>query len=299
MLSILIPIYNFNVTKTVKELYNQANNLNIVFEIVLVDDFSNCCKEKNRLLKSLPFVRYYELEKNIGRSKIRNYLVTLSKYENLIFLDCDSKIINQHFISDYLKNKEKQIIYGGTKYSDNPPKDNSYYLHWYYGKNREALSLKSRNLNPNKSFKTNNFFIKKSIFNKILFNENITKYGHEDTLFGYELEKNNIKISHIENPVEHLGLETSEEFLKKTELSIKNLLELYYSNQFKLDFFKNIKLLKYFFILKKYYLCLPLMILYKLFNNLLLKNLHGKNPKLFLFNFYKLCKIYEFSKGSF
>lgn len=299
MLSILIPIYNFDVTKTVKELHYQATKLNIVFEIILVDDFSNFYKESNSILKSLANVYYYELEKNIGRSKIRNYLVTLSKYENIIFLDCDSKIINPNFISEYLKNKENQIICGGTKYSDNPPQDNSYYLHWYYGKNKEALSLKSRRLNPNRSFKTNNFFIKKNTFNKILFNENITKYGHEDTLFGYELEKIDIKISHIDNSVEHLGLDTCVEFLKKTDLSIQNLLDLYYSKHFTIDFFKNIKLLKYFFILKKYYLCLPLMVLYKLFNNLLFKNLCGKNPKLFLFNFYKLCKIYEFSKGSF
>ena len=89
-------------------------------------------------------------------------------------------------------------------------------LHWLHGLKREQSFAKDRNIQPNRSFKTNNFFIEKKVFNKVRFNENIQGYGHEDTLFGYELDKQNFTIFHIDNPVVHLGLESSEEFLRKT-----------------------------------------------------------------------------------
>ena len=54
-------------------------------------------------------------------------------------------------------------------------------------------------------------------FKKISFNERLSGYGHEDTLFGYELNKNNIQIHHIDNPVLNGHLDTNEAFLLKTE----------------------------------------------------------------------------------
>jgi len=294
MLSVLIPIYNFNVTKLVQTLHNQATNLGIVFEIILVDDYSKTHKIANKTLSKLPYVQYIELSENYGRSKIRNYLVLLSKYENLIFLDCDSLINNNNFIKNYIENIKYSVISGGRTYTQKPPEDKNYYLHWLYGTKTESIPLDKRLESPYKNFQTNNFFVKKSVFKIIKFNENITKYGHEDTLFGYELKKNNFIITHIDNSVIHIGLEEKSIFIKKTFLSINNLVELYNSNTYSKDFFNEIKLLKYFFILKKYYLCLLLKMIDKLFNKVIINNLYSKKPFLFLLNLLKLntiCKM--------
>ena len=43
--------------------------------------------------------------------------------------------------------------------------------------------------------------ISKTCFEQISFNEDLQGYGHEDTLFGYELDKKNIQIHHLDNPV--------------------------------------------------------------------------------------------------
>ena len=63
--------------------------------------------------------------------------------------------------------------------------------------------------NPYHSFKSNNFLIRKSIFSKIRFNENITSYGHEDTQLSLEFKKNKIKILQIDNVVYHDGIENN------------------------------------------------------------------------------------------
>ncbi len=299
MLSILIPIYNFDITELVHELHRQALNLHINFEIILVDDFSSDYKEKNKKLTGLSKVVYSELSENYGRAKIRNYLASKAKYENLIFLDCDSLIENKYFLKNYLDNLQYDIISGGRLYSKLPPEREEYYLHWLYGTKTESLALSERLKNPNKSFKTNNFLIKKYIFQKVKFNENITQYGHEDTLFGYDLIKNGYKIHHIDNPIVHIGLEGNKIFIEKTILSVKNLTELFYSNKFSKEFFKDIKLLKYFFILKKYYLCLPFYIVKKVFNGLVIRNLLSQKPKLFMLDILKLTIICNLKKSSF
>ena len=56
MISICIPIYNFDVRQLVISLHKQAQNLKVRSEIILIDDFSNehyrninskVCKEYN------------------------------------------------------------------------------------------------------------------------------------------------------------------------------------------------------------------------------------------------------------
>jgi glycosyltransferase involved in cell wall biosynthesis len=92
MLSILIPVYNFDVTNFVTDLHTLCKQEKITFEIILFDDASNeDFKNKNRLLQKLPFVTYQELTQNIGRSAIRNKLAEAANYDFLMFVDCDSK----------------------------------------------------------------------------------------------------------------------------------------------------------------------------------------------------------------
>jgi len=292
MLSILIPVYNFDIFTLVSDLNIQSQNADIEYEIIVVDDKSNdFFKQKNKNIKNLKNVKYIELTKNIGRSKIRNFLANEANFENLLFMDCDSKVFDNNYIQNYIKNINNSIIYGGREYEQQVPENQDFYLRWLYGTKREVKPANERNLNPNKSFMTNNFLIKKTIFNNVKFNEQINTYGHEDTLFGFELEKNNIEILHIDNPLIHIGLETNTEFIEKTKQGVKNLKfisELLNNDK---NLINNIKLLKIYHKIK---LLKPFIILfYKIFKPLIFKNLKSKKPNLHIFDFYKLATMFE------
>ncbi len=226
MLSILIPTYNYNVFPLVENIHQQCLKENIDFEVIVLDDASaNLQKiEENNIINTLSNCSYELLGKNIGRSKIRNLLAEKATYNWLIFLDADTLPVSNKLIANYLPhlNDEEKVIYGGIKYQEKKPEDNLL-LRWIYGNEREALSENKRKEAPYLSLLTLNFVIKKSVFDKATFNETIPNLRYEDVLFSYELLQAKIKTEHIENPVYHLGLDTSEIFLKKTEDSLIGL----------------------------------------------------------------------------
>mgnify|MGYP000363990435 FL=1 len=208
MISICIPIHNYDVTSLVNSLHSQCIEANIDFEIILIDDFSE--KNFREINSKLSLIsNYIQLDNNVGRSRIRNLFLQYAKYEYLLFLDCDS-IINNNFIDNYLDSiieNNSEVFIGGRIYPSIKP-DKNYLLRWKYCTLREQTNYPS----SNKAFMSNNFLIKKELFEKIKFDERIKIYGHEDTLFGYELKKAGIKIKYINNPVPvsytHLTLPT-------------------------------------------------------------------------------------------
>lgn len=224
MISILIPTYNFDVTALVKELHKQLVAATITFEILVFDDASGQLIAENNTLNTLSHTTFKPLPKNIGRSAIRNLLADSASFENLIFLDADTKVIRDDFIKKYLDaiTPEIQIIYGGIVYQEQPPV-NEELLRWIYGNEREALTISERNKAPYLRFLTLNFFIKKSVFKIHRFNEEIPNLRHEDTLFALGAKKLKLEITHIDNPVMHLGLESSEVFLRKSIESVDAL----------------------------------------------------------------------------
>jgi len=286
MISILIPVYNFNIVELISEISYQAEKSGHHFEILCYDDASDeGFKKQNRSIASLKNIRYVELYSNIGRSKIRNKLAADALYESLLFIDGDTKIVSSEFLLKYLKFCDKKaVVTGGICYEKYPPKEKEKFFRWFYGCKREAIPAISRQKFPYQSFMTSNFLIPKSVFLSVKFNEEIMGYGHEDTLFGYALFKNKIPIVHIENPLYHIGIEKTDVFIKKTEEGLKNLLFIYHKNLVG----KEIKLLKYYKKLNKFWIRPLIKILYKFFKKFILSNLNSKNPKLILFDLYKL-----------
>lgn len=84
-----------------------------------------------------------------------------------------------------------------------------------YGHKREEKSAQTRNKTPYQAFTSFNMLIPKKVFLAIKFDESITKYGHEDTLFGIMLEKEKKEILHINNPLYHKGIENNIIFYKR------------------------------------------------------------------------------------
>ena len=285
MLSILIPTYNTKIVDLVDDLYSQCKNLNLDFEILCYDDdSSNNYKEFNRKITQYKRVVYKEMDKNHGRAKLRNLLAYEAGYKKLLFLDADSGIIRDDFIFTYIKQMNKDVFYGGRLYSEIKPEDKNKILHWKYGKEKESLNVETRKTNPYLNFLSNNFLIDKGVFEKVKFDENLSGYGYEDTLFAYELRKNNIKIRHIDNPVLHLELENTSAFIQKTENAMKNLANLYIQNKI-----TDTRLIKTYKKLQKYGLTGIFSKMVFALKKPVIKNLYSSNPDLKLFQYYKLA----------
>lgn len=231
MLSILIPVYAYEVGTLVHTLHQQASQLSQAWEIRLLDDASpSHWQVSNRQLDQLQGVYYQELTENVGRAKIRNLLAQQARYDYLLFLDSDSGIDQPDFLSTYLSQlAPSRVLCGGRSYLSQPP-DTAYYLHWWYGTQREVRPAGIRRQQPYAGFMTNNFVVPKTVMHHIPFDETVTTYGHEDTLFGFQLQAAGIDIQHLDNPVLHIGLDEATHWLEKQRIAIQNLYRLHRQN---------------------------------------------------------------------
>lgn len=289
MISICIPIYNFNVSQLLDELVQQLKKLDAPIELILIDDCSSQ-KYKKANESSCKKHTYIQLDENIGRAKIRNLFLEYAQYNHLLFLDCDSLIISKNFLSTYIPSIKEEInslICGGRIYDSLKPEKNKL-LRWTFGVKRESLSLAERNLHPNKSFMTNNFLISKQLLKEIKFDERISEYGHEDTLFGFELKKKGITIKHIDNPILNGDVEDNTKYLEKTEKGILNLISILDYVNYDKEFIQDVSLLHFYTKLKAKKLTVFIAILFPFLKPFIKKILINGFVSLRLFDFYKL-----------
>jgi glycosyltransferase involved in cell wall biosynthesis len=287
MISICIPVFNFKVDGLVKNLYTQAELLEVPAEIILIDDCSEkFFREYNE--KTCDHVKYIGLDKNIGRASIRNLFLTYSNHDYLLFLDCDSMITRDNFLVNYIDAIRKypdSVICGGREYHKLPPPRNKR-LRWKYGIRRECKPAEIRVQNPYKSFMTNNFVISKKVLESVKFDERLAEYGHEDTLFGYELKKREINIHHINNPILNGHLEDNFEYLQNTEKAISNLTFILRNTGYNQDLIDDITLLRFYYRFYRWRRVhsFVFQMLKPLIRFTLLKGLIS----LYVFDFYKL-----------
>jgi glycosyltransferase involved in cell wall biosynthesis len=226
MISVLIPVFGEDVTQQVQVLVQEAQSLSYPVEIIVVDDASGRAIAPE--IEPNPIVVFEVLEKNLGRSQIRNYLAQKARYDILIYLDADCVPVSPHYIQNYYEAFQKnEVLVGGQVFQKEAPTSSNYMLRWKYGSQIEARNVTERKTLPYASFMANNFCIGKALLQHIGFDQHHTGYGHEDTLFGMRLRHEQVAVNHIANPILHLGLETNEEFLEKTDEGIANLVKLY------------------------------------------------------------------------
>ncbi|MBE0390898.1 glycosyltransferase [Flavobacterium sp. PL002] len=286
MLSILIPIYNYNAFPLVHELHKQCVECNIDFEIICIDDASTLCTDANTVIDTLLHCKLIVLKKNIGRSQIRNQLAFKAQYQWFLFLDCDTFPKKDTFIKNYFQKitiGNHKVFSGGLAYAKNKPENNQL-LRWVYGKSREEIPLKIRKKNPYQTALVSNVAIHKTIFETINFNENIKTYGYEDYFFVQELEMNHILVIPIENPVLHLNLETSVVFLQKTKTALETLFQISKKNNIAI----NTPLIKTYKKLESLRITALFSFLFRKNKTKLERQLLSKKPNLFMFDLYKI-----------
>ncbi|MNK56001.1 putative glycosyl transferase [compost metagenome] len=298
-LSICIPVFNFDVNELINDLQSQIDSENLDAEIVLIDDASNqefICINENLKTKVSQFIF---LDKNIGRSKIRNLFLKYVQSEYLLFLDCDGKIINENFLKtyfDFINKKNPDVIFGGRKVSEIKP-DSKYGLRWMFATERENLPISQRLKAPYLDFQTNNFVVKKSVLEKVPFNEKITQYGYEDLVFSKDLQNHQIKIDHIDNPIFNNDVESNVVFLSKADQSAKSLAQLI-KNDKNFERVSQIRLAKAYLLMKKTGIIFIYKLIYKLSKSRIEKKLLTGKASLKVLDFYKLGQLIGYMNKS-
>jgi glycosyltransferase involved in cell wall biosynthesis len=296
VISICIPVYNFNVDKLVDELVGQAGQLKIAFEIILIDDCSKPgFREHNR--KTCPGVIYVQLEQNIGRAAIRNRFLQYAQFGHLLFLDCDSLIIGADFLAKYIFSIQEHpdaVHCGGPAYSSEAPAREQR-LRWRYGSKRECKPAAVRALQPAKSFMTGNFVVPREVFCLIRFDERLKDYGHEDTLFGLELKHRKIQLVHLDNPVINGHLEDNAGYLANTEKGIENLVILLQHSGHSGELIEDIRLLQVYHKLLRFRGGIG--VLFSLAGPLIRFLLEKGIANLCLFDLYKLGLLHRRLSG--
>ncbi|MDR1782968.1 MAG: glycosyltransferase, partial [Dysgonamonadaceae bacterium] len=285
-LSICIPVFNSDVRYLTQDLARQCETLGAEWEILLIDDASDeAYRTLNRDLASLNGVRYIELPENIGRSAIRNKLADESRYRYLLFMDCDAEIASNYYLQKYSDVCKPGVVCYGGKINPAVCPDAKSCLRWKYSKRREEIGANIRNQHPNRNFITFNFIIDKNIFKIVRFDENLNTYGHEDTLLGLDLQKNNITVRHIDNPLMYAKFDSASVFVQKTEQGILNLIALQRKYP---ELEDDVKLLRTAKRIRTLRLAPVIRALFCISRTSLLKNLYGNKPSLCVLDFYKL-----------
>ncbi|RAK69630.1 glycosyltransferase [Hymenobacter edaphi] len=228
-LSVLIPVYNWPVEGLVRALLAQLSDWPGPAEILLLDDGSApAFRQRHRPLAALPGVQYAELPRNVGRAAIRNQLAARAQYPWLLLLDNDSSLPDAQFLARYAAAAaQAPVLVGGTCYAPTPPAEATLRLRWHYGRQREQRPAARRQPQPYAQLTINNLLIQAEVLRRFSLDERLTRYGHEDTKFGWHLRAAGVPVLHLDNPVLHDGLEPAEVFLRKSRDAVRNLAVLY------------------------------------------------------------------------
>lgn len=287
-LSVCIPVYNVEVDHLVSSLHDEIKKKRIQAEIILIDDASDeIFRQKNKIL--LKQVRHFIfLEKNIGRARIRNLFLQYATGDFLLFLDCDVTLPAENFLQNYVDIQKEysdyEVFYGSFRV--NAVSGNT--LRNLYSKQREIFYADKSN--DFAVFKTVNFMIRKSLFERIHFNENLKQYGYEDYLFGQMLKENQTKFLAFQNPVIHADSSSAENFLKKTKTAVATLYSLRKDPNYA-EYVKDIRLCRWAEKMENFW-GRPLFLgFYKIFGKLMEKNLLSENPRLIFLDFFKLNEL--------
>lgn len=292
MLSILIPVKDYNCSLLIEALHAQGERLQVPYEILIGEDGSSQeLLTLNAIADRLPNCRRIIKETNVGRAAIRNLLAAEAQYPNLIFIDCDAAVERENFLADYLQAlKECPVVCGGLYHPDKQPGGNCSLRYKYEKQADKFRDAATRSKAPYDKFTTFCFAIRREVFEAIRFDTSITEYGYEDALFGKELKRRSIAIKHIDNPLMHTGLEENRIYLSKIERSLHTLAGIK-------EKIGSTALTNAAGRLERSHLTWLFMIFWRAAKPLIVKNLLGTAPSLKALNIYKLGYYIQCRRG--
>ncbi|MBO5677700.1 MAG: glycosyltransferase family 2 protein [Bacteroidaceae bacterium] len=235
MLSLLIPTYNFDCLLLIQELHEQCEALRAVdgefdYEIVVADDCSprkdlvHALQETTELLGER--VRLMALPKNVGRAAVRNRLLSEARGAWVVLMDSDARVVHDDFVKKYWEVRNRmEVVAGGILHPSTI--ERGYELRIVYERSFEKeRRVEWRQKHPYAHFSVFNLMARKDVITKFCFDLRCEEYGYEDFFLGVALEAAGVPVSHIDNPLLHTGIDTSEVFLGKAETAVRTLSRL-------------------------------------------------------------------------
>ncbi len=291
-LSILIPTHNYRCAELVRTLQMQAENVDgLRYEIIVADDASTdeTLRHANRVVREWDCCRLIELEENIGRSRVRNFLARQAQHATLLFLDCDVRIIRPDFLRTYLaKDRDEAVVCGGVTIV--PDEKLLHNLRYRYERAcLQKFSVERRAVAPYQSFRTTNFLVSREVMLRVPFDEGILGYGYEDVAWGRALQAGGIGIVHIDNPVAVDDFEDNPVFLRKTREAMHTLSLLRSDME---DYSHIVALASR---LERWHMAGAMRSFYSLVEPMLVRNLEGLSPKVPLFQLFRLGTFLKMS----
>ncbi|MDO5571608.1 MAG: glycosyltransferase [Bacteroidales bacterium] len=338
MISILIPIYNFDCSPLINRLSKICSQVNVKTEIIAFEDGStNIFKDNISALENCGG-RYLSSKSNIGRSKARNILAEAASNRYLIFLDCDSDIITgENFINNYINiinaaQKEGYendfLICGGTLYKNFRNVENKFVLHCKAGycneqntytledshfgllKPVECIEKKYKNINED-TFKEKNSINKYSkrhllsnnfLISKATFNK--IKFDERLEKYGHEDTLFGLELRKKGVYIFYINNPVVHLGLKDYDKYISDVkasienLKFISDNIIDKDDRKDFKLLKVYDLISSLKLKHLITIIYNRLGDSIINNLKTRNPNLYLLNLYKLGYLCSLNSNS-
>ena len=282
-LSVLIPAYNCNCLPLVEQLLPLLQSDVDAYEVIVSDDATKEPEiiKANETINQLPSCRYILKTENAGSAANRNYLGAISQYPLLLFLDCDISIPDRSFLKQYLSTPMDDVVNGGISIIDDVQLNQN--LRYRYEKAEiPSHTAVMRQANRYQHFRSTNFMITRSAFEKCPFDERFTRSGYEDVLYGKLLKQQHINVVHIDNPVLMTKFENNPDYVTKIERSLETLYT--FRNELRgysrlLTFVSGIHLSIVRNLIRLWH---------KVFKKAERRNLCGSRPSLWVFNLYRL-----------
>lgn len=300
MLSILIPTYNFDCLPLIRELQDQcetmrASTFEFDYEIVVADD----CSTQKELVEALQTavsqmgerVRCMAFPENVGRAEVRNVLLREARAEWVVLMDSDARVVHHDFIKKYWEARmSAAVIVGGILHPSEVARGSELRIAYERSFKKER-TLSWRRNHPYAHFSVFNLMARKSVLDKFCFDIRCEEYGYEDFFLGIALKEAGVEVSHIDNPLLHTGIDTSEVFLRKTETAVRTLSRL------PLNLRRMTGLDEHALRLKRMHLDRMFLTAFSLIQSTVRKQLLSRKPSIMLLQLYKLFFYLQCCEG--
>lgn len=283
MLSIVIPVYNYNILPLVAQLHREASALPIVFEILVCDDASTQVFHQHQI-EGFSHTRWFSNSANQHVAYTRNRLLNEAQYPWILLLDADVLPLSPTFIQNYLTLIEQGLFFQGGFTYVAPHALAHQSLRYTYGQTIEQYKHLHSCCNL--------FFNQREL--QLQFDDTITGYGYEDTLFFLTLAKRNIEVIRTANQVVHHSSESNQTYLERSKQACWGLVNLIQQGKIHP---REVQLSHLYHQLAKYHFTFMLSVLDALVGRCIQRNLQGKKPSMIGFKWFKLLEYHKASQA--
>ncbi|MEQ8556996.1 MAG: glycosyltransferase family A protein [Henriciella sp.] len=229
-LTVCVPCYHDSarpLIATLTRMPDAARTTLLLFDDGSADD--KMTRELARQVMAWPGpARLLTAKQNRGRSHARNRLVAMAETDWILFIDADMRPDNDTFLSRYLeairKSEAPALVAGGfTLWQVQPTQQTA--LHAAQSAASECLTAEARSRAPGRFVFTSNILVHKDVLKAVPFDDGFSGWGWEDVDWGLRVSER-FDIKHIDNTTTHLGLDTTNDLLKKFGSSGANFARL-------------------------------------------------------------------------